>query len=62
MRYEVLMGRSKEMGVDEVIREIRKYPCKSVSITGGEPLLQREEVLELVKKLKKNGLLDTDKH
>ena len=45
----------KEMSVDEVIKEIKKYPCKSVSITGGEPLLQREEVFELVKKLKEMG-------
>jgi len=45
----------KEMSVEEVIREIKKYPCKNVSITGGEPLLQREEVLELIKKLKKMG-------
>jgi len=44
-----------EMSVDEVIREIKKYPCKNVSITGGEPLLQREEVFELVKKLKEMG-------
>jgi len=45
----------KEMSVEEVIEEIKKYPCKSVSITGGEPLLQRKEVLELVRKLKNLG-------
>ena len=45
----------KEMSVEEVIEEIKKYPCKSVSITGGEPLLQKKEVLELVRKLKNLG-------
>jgi 7-carboxy-7-deazaguanine synthase len=42
----------KEKSVKEIIQEIRKYPCKNVSITGGEPLLQREELLELIKQLK----------
>jgi len=42
----------KEMSVKEVIKEISKYPCKNVSITGGEPLLQKKETLELIKKLK----------
>ena len=43
----------KEMSVDEVIKKVARYPCKSVSITGGEPLLQRVELLELVQRLKK---------
>lgn len=43
----------KDMSVDEVIKEVAKYPCKNVSITGGEPLLQRKEVFELVQRLKK---------
>jgi len=45
----------KEMTVSEIINEIAKYPCKSVSITGGEPLLQREELFELIQWLKKLG-------
>ena len=45
----------KEMSVEEVIEEVKKYPCKNVSITGGEPLLQREELLELIRKLKDLG-------
>jgi 7-carboxy-7-deazaguanine synthase len=43
----------EEMSVSEVIKEVTKYPCKNVSITGGEPLLQRGELLKLVKRLKK---------
>ena len=45
----------KEMSVDEIIREIKRYPCKNVSITGGEPLLQKDELLELIRKLKEMG-------
>jgi len=45
----------KEMKVNETLKELSKYPCKSVSITGGEPLLQREELLELIQELKKLG-------
>jgi len=43
----------KEMSVEEIVEEVSKYPCKSVSITGGEPLLQRKELFELVQRLKK---------
>jgi 7-carboxy-7-deazaguanine synthase len=42
-----------EMSVNGTLNEIAKYPCKNVSITGGEPLLQREELLELIQQLKK---------
>ena len=45
----------KEMSIGEIIEEVRKYPCKSVSITGGEPLLQKGELLELVNQLKTLG-------
>lgn len=45
----------KEMGIEKIIQEVKKYSCKSVSITGGEPLLQRKELLGLVKKLKRSG-------
>ena len=42
----------KEMSITEIVRDVRKYPCKSVSITGGEPLVQKKELLELVNQLK----------
>ncbi len=45
----------KEMSVEDIIQEVGKYPCKNVSITGGEPLLQRKELLELVKRFKDLG-------
>lgn len=45
----------QEMSLSQTITEISKHPCKSVSITGGEPLLQREELVELIQRLKKRG-------
>jgi 7-carboxy-7-deazaguanine synthase len=45
----------KEMSENQIISEITKYPCRSLSITGGEPLLQKEELVELIQRLKKSG-------
>lgn len=44
----------KDMPVDEVISEVKKYNCNLVEITGGEPLVQ-EEVLKLMKRLCDEG-------
>lgn len=41
----------KEMSVQEVIDQIKKYDCKLVEITGGEPLVQIDGCLQLTKKL-----------
>ena len=42
----------RKMTVEEVEREVRKLePVKLVEITGGEPMLQEEEVLELMRRL-----------
>lgn len=30
------------MSVDQVLEEVSRYPCRTVEITGGEPLLQKE--------------------
>jgi len=40
-----------DLPVDDIVKKAMHFPC--VVITGGEPLLQREEVAKLVKKLKK---------
>lgn len=40
----------KEMTVPEIINEIRKYPCKRITFTGGEPLLQKD-CYELIRAL-----------
>ncbi|OPX29934.1 MAG: hypothetical protein B1H08_02775 [Candidatus Omnitrophica bacterium 4484_171] len=46
----------KEMDIDSVISEIGIYrDCRFISITGGEPLLQKGALKELLLKLKKEG-------
>ena len=45
----------KEMSIEDIIESVKGYPCKCVSLTGGEPLCQNKEVLELVKELKALG-------
>ncbi len=42
------------MPVSDIIKDIEKYDCKSVCITGGEPMLQMEGLRKLVRELKKN--------
>ncbi|MGB5289060.1 MAG: radical SAM protein [Ignavibacteriaceae bacterium] len=41
----------KDMSVQQVINEVEKYNCKLVEITGGEPLVQMDECLDLMIKL-----------
>ena len=45
----------KEMRIEDVIKEVERYKIKRVCITGGEPLLQRDEVLKLVDVLLSKG-------
>lgn len=44
-----------EMTVDEVMETVRGYGCKLVEITGGEPLVQKRECSELVRRLCDEG-------
>lgn len=44
-----------EMSVDEVMEKVRGYNCKLIEITGGEPLVQRRECCDLVKRLCDEG-------
>ena len=39
----------KDLSVNEIISEVKGYQCKLVEITGGEPLVQMDECLELMK-------------
>ena len=32
----------KHVTVNKIIKSIRRYPCKYICITGGEPLLQKD--------------------
>lgn len=44
----------KDFTIEEVIDEVKKYGCNLVEITGGEPLVQMDECLELMKQLSDN--------
>jgi len=45
----------KDMSIDEIIMQVKQFNCKLVEITGGEPLVQTEECLELMKTMSDNG-------
>ena len=52
----------KYLSIPEIIDEVKKYNCKLVEITGGEPLVQMDECLLLMKQLCGEGfevLLET---
>ncbi|MBO0721262.1 MAG: radical SAM protein [Blastocatellia bacterium] len=44
-----------EMTIDEISEKLRGYGCNLVEITGGEPLVQKRECCELVKRLCDQG-------
>jgi 7-carboxy-7-deazaguanine synthase len=41
----------KELSITEIINAVKKFDCKLVEITGGEPLVQFDECLSLMKQL-----------
>jgi 7-carboxy-7-deazaguanine synthase len=43
---------STSYSAEQVLKKIKSYPCKHLVITGGEPLLQQEKLVPLLKKLK----------
>jgi 7-carboxy-7-deazaguanine synthase len=51
----------KDYSIDEIIEQVKKYNCRLVEVTGGEPLFQKE-CYNLLKRLCKEGfevLLET---
>lgn len=49
-----------EMGLDEVKKIVMDSKLKEVLITGGEPLLQEEDVLQLIKDCSKSYVVETN--
>jgi 7-carboxy-7-deazaguanine synthase len=43
------------MSLDEVMEKVRGYPCRLIEVTGGEPLVQKRECCELVRRLCDEG-------
>ena len=50
--YAFFEGEDKS--IEEILNEVKKYNCKLVEVTGGEPLVQKE-TLELMKRLCNEG-------
>lgn len=49
------MQSGKEMSIQEIIKKIKKFPCKHLVITGGEPLIQQSGIKELIEAINKNS-------
>jgi 7-carboxy-7-deazaguanine synthase len=45
----------KNFSIPDIISEVKKYDCNLVEITGGEPLVQMADCLELMKQLSDEG-------
>jgi 7-carboxy-7-deazaguanine synthase len=45
----------ERMTLEQVLARVRSYPTRLVEITGGEPMLQEKEVLELCRRLLDGG-------
>jgi 7-carboxy-7-deazaguanine synthase len=45
----------KDFSINEIINEVKKYDCKLVEVTGGEPLVQMDECLLLMQNLCDEG-------
>ncbi len=43
------------MSVEEVLKRVRSYDCNLVEITGGEPLVQKRDCVELARRLCDEG-------
>ena len=46
----------KEMSIDNIIAEVRKYNCRNIMISGGEPLIQQDELIKLMEQLLQQNL------
>ena len=44
----------KELTIKQIFEKIKKFSCKKICITGGEPLLQKD-IVEILEKLKNKG-------
>jgi 7-carboxy-7-deazaguanine synthase len=46
-------NKGRELGIGKLLGIVRRSPYKYINITGGEPLEQRNEVIKLIKGIKK---------
>ena len=53
-KYALELTSGREMSIEEVISNIVRLECDKVTITGGEPFFQRDELLQLLDQLTYN--------
>lgn len=53
-KYALELNSGREMSIEEVIANIGRLECNKVTITGGEPFFQKDELLQLLDKLTYN--------
>lgn len=46
---------NKELSIDEILRELDGFSCRYVVITGGEPFVQKDELIDLCEELSDRG-------
>ncbi len=46
-------NKNNEMSIEDVLKKCKKLKIKRVCITGGEPLIQKKQTLQLIKELNK---------
>ena len=69
-KYALKAKTGKLMSIDEIIKEVEKYNCKNITLTGGEPLIHQnvDELIDaLVDKgykvnIETNGSIPIDKY
>jgi len=49
------MSNGTDMSLDEILREIGSNPMTNVTLSGGEPFIQAQEIRELARKIKEMG-------
>jgi 7-carboxy-7-deazaguanine synthase len=49
-----------EMKIQEILEEVKKYPCTYICVTGGEPLFQKETPKLIDSLLKKNYMVSLE--
>jgi len=40
-----------KMSVTDVVKKIKSYRCRNICVTGGEPLLQQKELIQVIEKI-----------
>lgn len=63
--YAVEGNDFEELEIEEVFRKIEELGCRRICITGGEPLIQKKELIPLVERLIDSGyfiVLETSGH